>query len=53
MREALGVLGSALMVLVGGVLLAVAVYFVAVIGAVLVGMLVVVWLARATARFIP
>lgn len=53
MREFLSVIGEVLLVLTGGVLLAVVMYFAVVIGALLIGALVLVLLARAAARFIP
>jgi len=53
MRELVNVVGSAIGVLAGGILLALALYFAVVIGTVLLGMLLVVLLARAAARFMP
>lgn len=51
MRELVNLVGSAVGVLAGGILLALVLYFAVVIGAVLLGMVLVVPLARAAAMF--
>jgi hypothetical protein len=51
MRDVVSAVGGAIGVLAGGVLLAVALYFLVVIGAVLLGVLLMMVLARAAARF--
>jgi hypothetical protein len=53
MRELVKVVGSAIGVLAGGLLLALVLYLAVVVGAVLLGMVLVVLLAKAAARLIP